>query len=104
MKCSLPSELQKCFRIMKTSIFLLSLCISVAASNSTFSQTSTISVSARNKTLKEVFNQIESSSEYIFVFNDQQVNLNKKIILNDDRYTYDNEEVSNLKNIISNIT
>lgn len=79
MKCSLPSELQKCLRIMKTSIFLLFLCISVAASNSTFSQTSTMSINARNKTLKQVFTEIENNSEYIFVFNDQQVNLNKKV-------------------------
>lgn len=64
---------------MKTSIFLLFLCVSVAASNSTFGQTSTMSINARNKTLKEVFNEIETNSEYIFVFNDQQVNLNKKV-------------------------
>lgn len=64
---------------MKISTFLLFLCINIVASNSTFSQTSVISISAYNKTLKEVLAEIEQSSEYIFIFNDQQVNLNKKI-------------------------
>lgn len=78
--CDLHCKLQKCFRIMKISIFLLFLSINIYASNVSYGQTSsTISVNLHNKTLKEAFAEIENNSEYIFLFNDQQINANKRV-------------------------
>lgn len=76
----LHCKLQQCFRIMKISIFFLFLCLNICASNSSYGQTSSaISINLRNKTLKEAFTAIENSSEYIFLFNDQQINVDKRV-------------------------
>lgn len=74
-----PCKFKKCFRMMKISIFLMFLSIGVASASSTYSQNAMLSLKVQNKTLKDVFRDIESQSEYIFFYNDEAVNVNKRV-------------------------
>lgn len=49
---------------------------------STYAQTATITVSARNETLGQVLKQIEHQSEFLFFYNSNEINENVKITLN----------------------
>lgn len=64
---------------MKISIFFMFLSIGVASASSTYSQNAMLSLKVQNKTLKDVFRDIESQSEYIFFYNDEAVNVNKRV-------------------------
>ncbi|MDR0574043.1 MAG: TonB-dependent receptor [Tannerella sp.] len=66
----------KCLRIMRISIFLLIVGIKMTAAPA-YSQNAVLTLEIRNKTLKDVFREIESQSEYIFFCNEEAVNLNK---------------------------
>ncbi|MBB4034160.1 TonB-linked SusC/RagA family outer membrane protein [Dysgonomonas hofstadii] len=53
--------------------------IGVISASSSYSQTAVLSLNVHNKTLKDVFREIESQSEYIFFYNDAAVNVNKRV-------------------------
>lgn len=75
----LCNSLGKYLRIMKISIFLMFFCIGVAVAGTSYSQNTMLSLKVKNKTLKDVFSQIENQSEYIFFYDDDAVNLNKRV-------------------------
>ena len=63
---------------MKLTVLMLSICLSqiVAA---TYAQTAKLNISAKNETLENVLKQIEKQSEFLFFYNLEEVNKNKKI-------------------------
>ena len=64
----------------KTSLkFLLILVLTVISYQM---QAQNIKLHVTDKTLKEVFTQIESESEYIFIYNDKGVDINRKVSVN----------------------
>lgn len=69
----------KCLRIMKLSTFLLFAGIKMLAANPSYSQGTFLTLEVYNKTLKEVFREIENQSEYIFFYNEEAVDLNKRV-------------------------
>jgi TonB-dependent starch-binding outer membrane protein SusC len=84
-------------KIMKISFFLLLVCtFSVNAAG--YSQTR-ISISAKDVSIRNVLREIESKSDYTFFYNEDFIDLNKKITC-----TGENEPVVNLLASIENKT
>jgi TonB-linked SusC/RagA family outer membrane protein len=78
-----------CLGIVKTlflfTLFVFNICFSYA--NSSYAQTKTLSVDAKNQTIKEVLHQIENISEYIFVYDAGNKDLDKKISISTQKQT-----------------
>jgi TonB-linked SusC/RagA family outer membrane protein len=71
----------KITRIMK--ILLLLLVVSgLTVSATSVSQNTRVNISVKNVTLLDVFDQIEKSTEYGFLFNNDQIDLSKKYSVN----------------------
>ncbi|HXL01491.1 MAG TPA: secretin and TonB N-terminal domain-containing protein, partial [Dysgonamonadaceae bacterium] len=68
-------------RIMRISIILLFTCVFCSMAESAFTQNAKVTLNKRNASLKEVLNEIESQTDYLFIYNDE-VNANKKISVN----------------------
>lgn len=64
---------------MKLSIFLLCVGIGVASASTTYSQTKMFNLKVHNKSLKELFKEIERQSDYIFFYNDEAVDVSKEV-------------------------
>jgi TonB-linked SusC/RagA family outer membrane protein len=54
---------------MKLIVLFLSIGISISYAGKSYSQTTTFSLKLQNKTVREVFTEIEKRSEYIFLYN-----------------------------------
>ncbi len=71
-------ELKKLFLIMRLIIlFLITSFVSVGANS--YSQTARLSVNLKSVTIEEIFDAIENQSEYIFFYQDQNIDLNRMI-------------------------
>ena len=66
-------------KIMKTSIFFMFLGISTCFAAGSYSQTTLLSLDARDKTVIEIFSEIEKNSEYVFFYLDETLDVNKKV-------------------------
>lgn len=64
---------------MKLSIFLMFIGIGMISASSSYSQNMVLSLKVQDKSLKDVFREIENKSEYIFFYNDDAVNVNKRV-------------------------
>ncbi|MDR0835965.1 MAG: carboxypeptidase-like regulatory domain-containing protein, partial [Tannerella sp.] len=73
---------------MKISLFFLLVvsCCWANTSNS-YAQKTEISLVKGNKTLQELFTEIEQKSEYIFLYNDNAINLSKKVTVDSRKRT-----------------
>lgn len=78
---------------MKLISFLLILGINVCSAVNSYSQTTRLSLSLENKTLKEVFSNIEKKSEFIFFYYDNAIDTNKRVSIN-----VENETINNILN------
>lgn len=70
------------FRIMKLITFFLIVGISVCSAANSYSQTARLTLKLNDKTIKEVFSQIEKKSEFIFFYYDGAIDVNKKVSIN----------------------
>ncbi len=64
---------------MKIMCLFLFLGMGFAFASSSYSQSTNFSISANNKTVKEVFDEIEKNSEFIFFYYDNVLDLNRKV-------------------------
>ncbi len=69
-------------RIMRLTIIALFVFISTAFATESYSQAKRITVVSNNITLKNVIKQIENQTDYLFVYNVSDINLNKNIRIN----------------------
>ena len=76
------TEQVKFLRIMRAIVLFLFLGIGMSFASNTYSQETLLSISAENKTVKDVFKQIESSSEFIIFCMADVVDLDRKVSLN----------------------
>ena len=68
------------FRKMKISTFLLTFAI-CSISATTYSQSYKVSIDKQASSILEILKEIEQSSEFTFFYNDNQINVNKKVNL-----------------------
>lgn len=64
---------------MKISVFLIFIGIGIISASTGYSQSTVLTLKVHNKALKDVFREIEGKSEYIFFYNDEAVNVNKRV-------------------------
>lgn len=75
------SSLQKVFRIMKTTLFLILIATTSVFAEKTYSQTKMLNLSMQNSTLKEVLSQIEDQSEFYFMYSEKVIDVNRKVTI-----------------------
>ena len=74
------STCKKFVQVITIGFLLIVINTGTMAANSVYSPNEDLlTLNIRNKTLKEVFQAIESKSEYIFFYNDKAVNVNKRV-------------------------
>ncbi len=73
--------LTKIKRIMKmTTLFILLAVCSISAS--TYAQSLKLSINKKNSSISEIFKDIEKKSDFTFFFNDNQINVNRRVNVN----------------------
>ncbi|MDR1882936.1 MAG: SusC/RagA family TonB-linked outer membrane protein [Prevotella sp.] len=60
-------------------ILFLFFGISVCYANNIYSQTTRLTLNLKNKTIKEVFSEIEKGSEYVFLYHDENLEVKRKV-------------------------
>ncbi len=75
-------SLQKILLIMKLSIFLLVFMLFQVHAENSYSQITSLTVNLENKPLEEVFDIIESQSEFYFLYNEKLINAKREVSLN----------------------
>mgnify|MGYP002542568998 FL=1 len=78
----LLSEFKHIFRVMKLSLIFLLLCGSTIFANNVNSQTACVSIEANKLQAKDVIKLIEEQTDYLFVYNNEKVDLSKTVSLN----------------------
>ena len=69
---------KKMFRIMRIT-FILVCCMVFYASASSYSQNTKLSLNTKNSTIVELIRDIESQSKFVFLYQAEDLNLNKRI-------------------------
>lgn len=70
---------KKLLLIMKISTFLIVMCTAVITANTTYSQSSPVSLNMKNVNIRDVFVEIERQSDFRFFYNEDQLDLSKKV-------------------------
>lgn len=70
---------KKFLLVMKLCIIILFISLVTASAKTSYSQSTKFSLNLENVTVKELFEKIESSSEFIFVYYDDIINLNEEV-------------------------
>ena len=73
---------KRLLRTMKIFLLLTFLTTGTCFASKTYSQQTSFSITTENKTVKEVINEIENSSEFIFFYLDKTIDLNRKVSVN----------------------
>lgn len=76
------TECVKFLRIMRALVLFLFIGIGVSFASNSYSQETLLSISVDNKTVKDVFKQIEDNSEFIIFCMEDVVDLDRKVSLN----------------------
>lgn len=66
-------------RIMRVMALLLMIGVNICYASSSYSQSTKLNLNLKNKTIKEVFSEIEKNSEYIFLYHDENIDTNKRV-------------------------
>ena len=64
--------------IMRTTIFLLFTCVFCSMAELSYTQNARVTINKRNATIKEILNEIEKQTDYLFIYNDE-VNAYEKV-------------------------
>jgi TonB-linked SusC/RagA family outer membrane protein len=86
------------FRIMKLAVFLILIGLGSVFADNSYSQNTQLSVHLKNGTIKDLFDQIQKQSEFIFFYKDSQVDLNQSLNIDFENVTI--EQI--LEKVLSN--
>lgn len=73
------SGYRKTFLIMRVSLFLILISAFQVLAGASYSQSTRLSLNMKNSTVKEVLGQIEDQSEFYFLYNNQLINVDRKV-------------------------
>lgn len=93
------ANIRRTYRIMRLIFLLLILSISICYSNNSYSQSTRISLSLKNKKVKDVLNEIEKNTEFIFFYQNDILDTNRKVTIN-----AENETVEHILNEVLDAT
>lgn len=88
-------EIKHTFRIMKITIVALFTCIYTLFAVEANSQNTKVSIQANDFSIQKVISEIEKQTDYLFVYDKNDVNVSRKVSL-----TANNESVSEVLNKI----
>lgn len=71
--------LQKVLRIMKLTVFLVLLSVVTVFAGKTYSQTKELNLDMKNSTVKEVLKDIENQSEFVFMYSEKLIDVERKV-------------------------
>ena len=91
LECSLLYciKIKKIIRIMRFTVLFSLISIGISYATSLYSQSTYLTVNATNKTVKEVFDEIEENSEYLFFYYDKALDINRKVNIHLEDQTVD---------------
>jgi TonB-linked SusC/RagA family outer membrane protein len=69
--------LKKLIMELKIAFFIIVISVSNVFATPTYSQVAKVSLNMENKSLEQVMDKIESQSEFYFIFNQKQINVNR---------------------------
>lgn len=81
------ANIRRTCRIMRVFFLFFTLGISFCFSNNSYSQSTKISLNLKNKTVKQVFSEIEKNSEFIFFYQDDIIDVNRRVSVSADNGT-----------------
>ncbi|MGV8094379.1 MAG: TonB-dependent receptor [Mangrovibacterium sp.] len=84
----LKEETEKVWRIMRLTM-IFSFCFAMAVSAAGYSQNARLNVDFQNITLRQVFEYVEQNSQFIFLYKNEDLNVDKKININLQNATID---------------
>lgn len=87
------SDFKHIFRIMRITVVSLFACVCTLFATEVDSQNAKVSMHANNFTVQKVISEIEKQTDYLFVYDRNEVNVNRKVSLN-----VNDESVSNVLN------
>ena len=70
------------FRIMKLTLLLSLIGITALFASETYSQTTRVTIVAKNMETRKIMEEIESQTDYLFVYDPREVNLSRKTSVN----------------------
>ncbi|MDR2038719.1 MAG: TonB-dependent receptor [Bacteroidales bacterium] len=73
------AELKKILLLMRVVIIFIFLSVGLLRAGDSYSQNALFSLKMKNTTVKEVLGEIERNSEFIFIFTDHIIDLNRKL-------------------------
>ncbi|MFY9118343.1 MAG: STN domain-containing protein, partial [Dysgonamonadaceae bacterium] len=76
---NISSYFRQTMRIMRLSLFFMVVSTAIAWSASIYSQSTKLSVNLRDATVREVIKAIEEQSEFLFLYQEGQVDLNRRV-------------------------
>ena len=79
--CAVFTEHRKTFQIMRVSLFLILISALQVIAGASYSQSTRLSLNMKNSTVKDVLGQIEEQSEFYFLYNNQLINVDRKVNL-----------------------
>lgn len=71
--------LRKNFLVMRITVLILLLTSVLSYSSNSYAQNAKLSLHLNNATVRDVLKAIEDQSEFIFFYQDQQIDLNRKV-------------------------
>jgi TonB-dependent starch-binding outer membrane protein SusC len=71
--------LQKVLRIMKLTVFLLLLSVISVFAGKSYSQNKVLNLNLKNSTVKEVLRNIEKQSEFVFMYSEMLIDVNREV-------------------------
>ena len=74
-----PGVVKKISRTMRLTIFLFFGIVFTVSASDSYSQSKRMDLNLKNKTIIEAFNHIEENSEFIFIYKDENIDLNKRV-------------------------
>ena len=75
-------EFKHIFRIMRLTLISLFACICTLFATEANSQNARVSIHANGFTIQKVINEIEKQTDYLFVYDKHEVNINRKVNVN----------------------
>lgn len=85
------ANIREILKIMRLITFFLIISINVSFANNIYSQSrnAKVKISSGNRTIRDVFKDIEQNSDYVFFYLDENIDLNKKKIINNQNKSID---------------
>jgi iron complex outermembrane receptor protein len=74
-------SLKKLMRIMRLTILLLFGCMLTVSANS-YAQKTKLDINKSNTSIRDLFGYIEENSEFVFLYRNEDFNVNKKVVIN----------------------